>query len=453
MTNTLYLPELREMLADRNVAELREFCTALHPARTAEFMEGLTTHESWEVLRHADPGTRAEIFHYLPRERQVEIIEAEDRTEMGRFLADLASDDRVDILNDVSASVVEELLPFTPAEARRDIFRLRAYPEGTAGAVMTTDFARLSENLTVTEAIEAVRKQAERSETIYYLYVVDDDDHLRGIVSLRQLVLAKPNKGIGELMERALVSVNVNDDQEVVAQALARYDLQAIPVTDDERHLLGIVTADDVIDVVREEATEDAHRIGAVAPLSQGYLETPLHTITWKRAIWLTLLFCGGIFTASTLQRYAAALDAIPWLMLFVPLVISTGGNSGSQSATLIITAMSTGNVLLGDWFRVVRRELVTGLLLGSLLGTIGYLAAYFFTRNPRDALIIPLTVMLVVTCGTLIGSALPMLFRRLGLDPAIMSNPFVSGLVDILGIVIYMEIAINLLHLVAPPQ
>lgn len=453
MTNTLYLPELREMLADRNVAELREFCTALHPARTAEFMEGLTPTESWEVLRHADAGTRAEIFHYLPRERQVEIIESDDRAEMGRFLADLASDDRVDILNDVSPQVVEELLPFTPAEARRDIFRLRAYPEGTAGAVMTTDFARLSENQSVTEAIEAVRKQAEKSETIYYLYVVDDEDHLRGVVSLRQLVLAKPTTVVGDLMERALVSVNVNDDQEEVAKALARYDLQAIPVTDDERHLLGIVTSDDVIDVVREEATEDAHRIGAVAPLTQGYLETPLRTITWKRAIWLTLLFCGGIFTASTLHRYADAIETIPWLLLFVPLVISTGGNSGSQSATLVITAMSTGDVLHRDWLRVVRRELITGLLLGSILGTIGYLAAFYFTRNLRDSLIIPLTVIMVVICGTLIGSSLPMLFRRLGLDPAIMSTPFVSGIVDILGIVIYMEIAIHLLHLVAAPQ
>lgn len=453
MTNTLYLPELREMLAEHNTAELGEFCTALHPARTVEFMEGLTPTESWEVLRHAAPTARAEIFHYLPRERQVEIIDSGDREEMGRFLADLASDDRVDILNDVRPEVVEELLPYTPPEARRDIYRLRAYPEGTAGAVMTTDFARLSESLTVAQAVEAIRKQAERSETIYYLYVVDDDDHLRGVVSLRQLVLAQPSTLIGELMERAIVSVNIIDDQEEVAQTLARFDLQAIPVVDDERHLLGIVTSDDVIDVVREEATEDAHRIGAVDPLRQGYLETPLHTITWKRGLWLTLLFCGGIFTASTLSRYASTIESIPWLLLFVPLVISTGGNSGSQSATLIITAMSTGDVRLRDWYRVARRELYTGLLLGSLLGTIGYLAALYFTHSLRDSLIIPLTVMLVVTCGTLVGSALPMLFRRLGLDPAIMSNPFVSGLVDIFGIVIYMEIAIHMLHLVAAPS
>lgn len=452
MTNTLYLPELREMLAEHNADELREFCRALHAARTAEFMEGLTAKESWEVLRHAEQSTRAEIFHYFPLERQVEIIEAEARNEIGPFLADLASDDRVDILNAVSREVVAELLPFVPPEARRDITRLSAYPEGTAGAAMTTDFARLSEQFTVAQAIEAVRKQAEKSETVYYLYVVDDDDHLRGVVSLRQLVLARPDASIGALMERAVVAVNVNDDREEVARSLARFDLQAIPIVDDERHLLGIVTYDDVIDIVREEATEEAQRFGAVAPLRQGYLETQLHTLAWKRGLWLTLLFCGGVFTASTLNRYATSLDAIPWLVLFVPLILSTGGNSGSQSATLIITAMSTGDLRLHDWLRVIRRELFTGLLLGGTLGTIGYLIALFFTPNPRDALVIPLTVMMVVTCGTLVGSALPMLFRRLGLDPAIMSNPFVSGLCDIIGIVIYMEIAIHLLHLVAAP-
>lgn len=451
MTNTLYLPELREMLAEQNTAELREFCTALHPARTVEFMEGLTPEESWEVLRAADATTRAEIFHYFPRERQVEIIADGDRTEMGRFLADLASDERVDILNDVSPQVVAELLPHVPAEARRDILRLSAFPEGTAGAVMTTDFARLSESLTAAQAIESIRRQAERSETVYYLYVVDDDDHLRGVVSLRQLVFAQPDTSISDLMERAVVSVHADEDREEVARALARFDMQAIPIVDAEHHLLGIVTYDDVIDMVREEATEDAQRIGAVEPLRQSYMETRLHTLAWKRGIWLTLLFCGGIFTASTMERYSADINSIPWLVVFVPLVLSTGGNSGSQSATLIITAMTTGDVRLRDWVSVLRREVLTGLLLGAMLGTIGYLLALFFTPSPREAMVVPLTVMMVVTCGTFVGTLLPMLFSRLGLDPAIMSNPFIAGICDILGIVIYMEVAIHLLHLVAP--
>ena len=229
MTNTLYLPELREMLHENNTEEMREFCTALHPAHTAEFMEGLTAQESWEVLRHTDPATRVEIFHYFGLEKQVEIIEMVDRAEIGQLIGDLAPDDRVDILEEVSPEVVHEVLPLVPAEERRDILRLQSYPEGTAGAVMTTEFARLSEQLNVSQAIEAVRKQAENSETVYYLYVVDDQDHLHGLVSLRQLVLAKPDKLISELMERTVVSVNVNDDQEHVANTLAKFDFQAIP--------------------------------------------------------------------------------------------------------------------------------------------------------------------------------------------------------------------------------
>lgn len=451
MTNTLYLPELREMLAEHNTAELQEFCTALHPARTAEFMEGLSADEAWAVLRHADHQTRAEIFHYFDSDRQVEIIEHEDPREMGQLIADLAPDDRVDILNRVDGEVVQKLMPHVPAEERRDIHRLQAYAEGTAGAMMTTEFARLSESLNVTQAIEAVRKQAEESETIYYLYVVDDQDHLRGLVSLRQLVLARPDTAISGLMERAVVTAHVNDHQEEVADTLSKYDFQAIPVVDDERHLLGIITYDDIIDVVREEATEDAQRISAVAPLREGYLETHLLTITWKRGVWLTFLFFGAMLTARALGSYGAAIQEFPWLVFFIPLVISTGGNSGSQSATLIITAMSSGDVTLFDWARVVRREVLTGLFLGSFLGVIGFCAAMLVAPDPYAAMIVPITVVMVVLCGTVLGSLLPMLFRRLGLDPAIMSNPFVAGIIDVLGIVIYMTVALEVLRIDKP--
>ncbi|MBX7072452.1 MAG: magnesium transporter [Pirellulales bacterium] len=451
MTNTLYLPELREMLAAANSDELREFCTALHPTRAAEFMEGLSPHEAWEVLQHADPQTRAEIFHYFDRDRQVEILEQEERAKVGQLIGDLAPDDRVDILNSVAPELVQELLPLVPDEERRDINRLRAYSEGTAGAMMTTDFARLSESLTVTQAIDAVRKQAEESETIYYLYVVDDQDHLRGLVSLRQLVLARPETPISELMERALVTVHAEDDQEEVARTVSRFDFQAIPVVDDERHLLGIVTYDDVIDVVQEEAAEDAQRIGAVAPLRRGYLETPLLLLSWKRGIWLSVLFVGATLTMYALKNYTDDIQNYPWLILFIPLVISTGGNSGSQSATLVITALSTGDITLLDWARVVRRELVTGVLLGSSLAVIGFGLALLEFPSWRMALTLPVTVVGVVMAGTLIGGILPLIFRRLGLDPAIMSNPFVSGIMDILGILIYMNVALEILRVFAP--
>ena len=236
MTNTLYLPELREMLADNNVEEMREFSLALHPARTAEFMEGLTAAEAWTILRQADPSMRAQIFGYLDRDKQVDIIETSDRAEIGELIGELLADDRVDILKAVNPEVVEQLLPFVPALDRRDILRLRSYPEGTAGAMMTTQFARIPEGLTVKQALDHVARQAEELETIYYVYIVDDEDHLRGLVSARHLVsgLGKPNLLIDELMDRELVTVEAADDQEQVAQKVAKYDLHAIPVVDEE---------------------------------------------------------------------------------------------------------------------------------------------------------------------------------------------------------------------------
>lgn len=447
MTNVLYLPELREMLAENNAAELHEFCIALHPARTADFMEGLTPDEAWTVLQHADPTTSSEIFGYFEREKQVEIIEKHAGPAVVELITNLPSDDRVDILHDVDPQIVEQLLPMIPTLDRRDIMRLRSYPEGTAGAMMTTGFAKIGEGLTVRQALEEIGHQAENLETIYYLFIVDQEDHLRGLVTARQLVSAmgKPNTLIDDLMERAIVSVDVDDGQKEVAQKVAKFDLHAIPVIDHERHLVGIITHDDVIDVVREQATEDAQMSGGVAPLRTGYLEAHLLTLTWKRGLWLAILFFGAMGTIYTLGRYEQTIGNFPWIVFFIPLVISTGGNSGSQSACLIITALSMGDITLKDWLRVVRRELLMGLILGSFLGVIGSMLAAM-TANYKAAMIMPLTILLVVTCGTLSGSLLPLLFRRLGLDPAMMSNPFVACICDLLGTVIYFEVALSLL-------
>ena len=444
MTNTLYLPEIREMLATNDQTGMAEFCTALHPARTAEFMEGLTAEEAWAVLQHTDVPNRVQVFGFFDEDKQVEIIQTIDRDEIASFVGDLPPDDRVDLLEKVDEEIVFQLMPLIPARERRDILRLSAYPEDTAGAEMTTEFARLSEDLPVGRALEEIGRQAEELETIYYLYVVDDADHLRGLVSARQLVSAmgKPDTRISQLMERDLVTVNVGDDQEDVAEKVARYDLLAIPVVDDEHHMLGIITHDDIIDVVREEAAEDAYRSAAVEPLKEGYLQTHLFTLTWKRGIWLTVLFFGAMLTAFALHEYDTVMQRVPWLVLFIPLVISTGGNTGNQSATLIITALTTRDVTLADWWRVVARELSMGLLLGGFLGVIGYCCALVMA-SPIAATVIPVTILLVVVCGTLLGALLPLLFYRLGLDPALMSNPFVAGLIDVLGIVIYMNVAL----------
>ena len=449
MLNTLYLPELREMLDQGRTAELREFCNILHhPLRAAEFMEGLDAHEAWQVLKHADLAQRLGIFGYFHREKQLAILEHENRDEIAELIAGLAHDDRVDLLQEISPEATSELLPLLPEAERRDILRLQMFPESTAGSVMTSDAAMLAEHLTVSEALKELSEQAEELETIYYLYVVDEKQHLRGVVSARQLVSAmgRTDTQLADLMETDIVLVNAFDDQEVVAQKVAHYDLLAIPVVDSDRHMLGIITHDDVMDVVREEATEDAHRIAAVDPLQESYLKTRLLILSWKRGIWLTILFIAALLTALILQNYETALADHAWLVAFIPLVISSGGNTGSQSATLVITAMAVGDVKLQDYFRVISRELAMGLVLGGFLGTIGFLVAYVMVQSVQMAVIIPLTLILVVVCGALAGSILPLVFKRLGLDPALMSNPFVAGIVDILGIVIYMNVALTLL-------
>jgi magnesium transporter len=454
MINTLYLPELRELIAEHNSAELIEFCTAMHPARTAEFMEGLTAEEAWSVLAYAEPERRIEIFGYFSVEQQIEIVQTQDRGGVADLIGEMPADDRVDLLTEVDPTVVGELLPRLPAEDRREFLRLSAYPDDTAGSVMTTELAKLPESMTVGEAFVELGRQASQLETIYYLYIVDDanHDHLRGLVSARQLVSAMghPETSMQELMERDVVTVHVTDDQEEVARKVARFDLLAIPVVDDDHRLLGIITHDDVIDVVREEATEDAHRIAAVDPLEESYLDTHLLTLTWKRGMWLVVLFVAALLTAFALHSYREQIELWAWLVVFIPLVISSGGNTGSQSATLIITALSTGDIELRDWKKVIRRELAMGLLLGGFLAAIGFVAALPMAPDVRSALVIPCTLLLVVICGAFSGSVLPLVFKRLGLDPAMMSNPFVAGLIDILGIIIYMKVA---LWLLVPPD
>ncbi len=448
MINTLYLPELREMLAENDEAGLREFCTALHPGRTADYMAGLEPDEAWRVLRYADPFLRAQIFSYFDHERQVTMIETQDRQEVADLIANLPPDDRVDLLEDVKPEVIAELMPLLPQEERWDILRLQAYPEDTAGAIMTTDVAKLPETLTVRDALNELARQSQELETIYYLYVVDQHDHLRGVVSARQLVskLGKPDTKLAELMEDDVVAAHVADDQEDVARKVARYDLLAIPVVDDEYRMLGIITHDDVIDVLREEATEDAHRIAAVDPLEDTYLKTHLITLSWKRGMWLAILFFTGSITALAMRHYSQIQQQWLWLAWFVPLIISSGGNSGSQAATLVITALATGDVTLADWYRVVRRELLVGVMLGAMLGLIGFVGGLIVLRSLHDAIVLPFTLLLVVTCGTLTGSLLPLVLRRLGLDPALMSNPFTAAVMDIMGIVIYMRIAMLIL-------
>ncbi len=451
LTNPIYLPELREMLAENNVEEMREFCTAIHPVRVAEFMGGLEPAEIWAIIQHADLDTRVEIFSYLDEETQADIMEAAPREEMAEFISHLPSDDRVDALQSVEDHIVDELMPLIQPEDRRDIQRLTAFPEDSCGSEMTTDFIRLHENMTVEEALHEISRQTEVIETVYYLYVVDENDHLVGLVSAKQLLknMARPHTLIKSLMERDLITVDALESREEAAREVARYDFLAIPVVDEEHRMLGIITHDDIMDVVQDEATEDAYRMAAIGPMEESYLEAPFWTIWKNRVVWLACLFIAELATFSVLTYFDHEMSSIYVLAFFVPLVISTGGNSGSQAATLITRAMALGEVRISDFYRILKHELMMGTALGVSLGVIGFGRAFITqekilrgTDRVMLALTICTTVAAVCLCGTLVGSLLPLLFKRLGIDPGVASSPFVATFVDVAGIVIFFMIA-----------
>ena len=436
------------MLAEGHDAELREFCTALHPARTAEFMEGLENADLWGVLQFAEPPLRAEIFRYFDWDRQVGLLQDPPDPQIADLFNALSADDVVDLIQELPEERVEAILALIPAGDRHDIRRLQTYEEGTAGAIMTTEAARLPEHLTVRQALQRLSNDAHTLETVYYLYVVDDTNHLRGIVSARALLssIARPDTRMVDLMDTDIMSVNVQDDQSDVAAKVARYNLLAIPVVDDHNHMLGIITHDDVIDVIHEEAAGDMQRIAAVEPLPDSYMRTGVLMLSWKRGMWLTLLFFFALLTAFALERYDEHLSRFSWLIAFIPLIISSGGNTGSQSSTLIITALATKDVEIKDWWCILKRELMMGLLLGGFLAIIGYVTAAFFAPSLTAAVVIPITILSVVMAGAGIGAVLPLVFKRMGLDPALMSNPFVAGIIDILGILIYLNVALLVL-------
>jgi magnesium transporter len=456
MVHLLFGPEVRLMLQENDAESMKTFCETLHPATVAEALTGeFSVEEVWKILQHTTIRNQAAIFEYFPLEWQVKMVEGTGRQHMARLIEKMSHDDRADLLRRLMPRVAEDLLRLVDEADRRDIATLVKYEGNTAGALMTTDYAWLPANISVADALDRLRLQAPDKETIYYVYVLDAQRRPLGVVSLRDLILANRHALIRDVMEKEVVAVKVGDDREQVAKELARYNLLAIPVVDGDGRLVGIVTHDDVIDVVVQEATEDVYRMGAVGPMEENYLEANFVKVWWNRAIWLAALFVAEMFTFNAMAYFDDEMKAVTVLALFVPLCISTGGNSGSQAATLITRALALGQVKVRDWSRVIRHELFMGLALGVTLGVIAFVRARFLTPshvldNPDHThtdiwyltLVVSQAVMGICLWGTLIGSTLPLIFKRLGVDPGIASSPFVATFVDVTGIVIYFSIA-----------
>ncbi len=451
MAHPLFGPELLQLREENDTAGMKVFCETLHPATVAEALtETLEPEEVWRVLQHTDIKTQAEIFEYFPIEWQVKMVEGIGRQHMARLIEQMSHDDRADLLRRLPEPMVEQLLRLVDEADRRDIASLVNYEENSAGALMTTDYAWLPANVTVSEALDRLRLQAPDRETIYYVYVLDDKRKLLGMVTLRDLILAPRQVLIRDIMQREVVTARVTDDREQVAQQMAHYDFLAMPVVDNDGRLIGIITHDDVIDVMVEEATEDAQRMAGVGVIEENYLEANVFKVWRKRVVWLACLFVAELGTFTALTFFESAIEKVVVLSLFIPLCLSTGGNSGSQAATLIIRALALGQIGVRDWVRVFRHELVLGVLLGVSLGVIGFLRAALTPESTlrqqvewwQLAIIIAQAVTAICLWGTLVGSMLPLLFRWLGFDPAFAASPFVATFVDVTGIVIYFSIA-----------
>lgn len=416
--------------------------------------------DAWAVLASEDrvEGFRLlaqveaeEFFFGLSARDQEELILALPATERRRWLRLLDPDDAADVIQESEEANRESLLALLDEGHRREVRALLAYAEDDAGGLMSPRFVRVRPDMSVDEAITYLRRQArERVETIYYVYVLDERQHLLGVVSLKQLFTASPNAKVRDVMETDLVTAHEEMDQEALGLLFARHDLLAIPVVSVEGVLKGIVTVDDIVDVVQEEATEDIHKLGGTQALDAPYLDVGFWTMVRKRVGWLTLLFVGQTLTITAMGHFQDTLARAVFLSLFIPLIISSGGNSGSQASTLVVRAMALGELRLRDWWRVFSRELRSGLSLGLVLGiiSVAVVVVHFqwggdtVAHFGRVALAVALSLMGVVTWGTLAGSMLPFLLRRLSLDPAAASAPMVSTISDVVGIMIYFTIA-----------
>jgi magnesium transporter len=411
----------------------------------------LTLDQKKEKFNSLDRTDAEEVFLNLSPAEQLELLQDRTNLEVRSWLRLLAPDDAADLLQEIEAEKREDYLSLLDPQTKREVSALLAYSEDKAGGLMNSRFIRLRPNMHVDEAISYIRIQAKTQvETVYYSYVLDSDQTLVGVVSFRELFASSSSKRIDEIMHTDIVKISVEMDQERIGQIFSKQDLMALPVIDNDNKMVGIVTFDDIAQAVQEEATEDIHKIGAVETLDAPYLQISLTEMIKKRAGWLLILFIGEMFTASALGYFEDEIQRAVVLSMFLPLIISSGGNSGSQASTLIVRAMALGEVRLKDWWRVFVREVATGLCLGACLGLIGLVRIYLWPWREQMygshyALIsvtVAFSVLGVVLWGTISGSMLPFILRRFKLDPASASAPAVATIVDVTGLIIYFTVA-----------
>jgi magnesium transporter len=454
-------PDLKQILKE-DPDQVRELLDEIHPEDLADLVSELDPDEAAQLLARIPAEDAAPIFERLDEHEQEELVEQMPPQSVAEIASEMAADDRADLFSALPEAVGDQLfeaLQKVDPEAAQEVREIEKWPDTSAGHLMTTDFVTVSPRLRIAEALDVVRKRArEREEFVYVVYVLDGDK-LAGVVSLREMLASDAAVGIAEVMRTNIISVPPTMDQEEVARRMAKYDLNVIPVVAEDGKLLGVITIDDIIDVLVQEQTEDVQKIGAVEPLDVPYFQTSFLTFIKKRAGWLVILFVEEFFTQTALRYYDPVMEAVKGALLYVPLLISSGGNSGSQSSTLVIRGLALGEIKLRDWWRILLREAAMGIVLGLMIALIAMVRVLMYPdQTGLFAITVGVTVLFIILAGCTVGSMLPIVLKRVGVDPATSSTPFIASLVDTLGVIIYAHVAMVVMrdviqaHLTQPP-
>ena len=443
------LKKLQELIEQKAYAEFRKEVLELNDADVASVVTELEKAEQLKIFRILPKDIAADVFSYLPLETQQDILVSLTDKEASGIIENLYADDAADLLEEMPANVVHRLLALTSPETRRDINNLLQYPEDSAGSIMTVEFIDLKEETTVAQAIEKIRTTGIDKETINNCFVLDRARHLIGIVTLRKLLLSHPDELVQDVMTDNVISVKTLTDQEEVARTVMKYDFTVVPVVDSENRMVGIVTVDDVVDIIEQEATEDIEKVAAITPTDKPYMRTGVLETFWKRIPWLMLLMLSAAFTGSIITSFESALAKQVVLTAFIPMLMGTGGNAGGQASVTIIRGLSLDEIRYRDIFRVLWKEFRVAICCGIVLAGVNFVKLLFLDRvGMMVAVVVSLSLVATVVIAKLMGCSLPVLAKRIGVDPAVMASPFITTIVDTLSLVIYFKIATMLLGL-----
>ena len=442
------LEKIKDLLTNKKYNELKKILNELNSADIPGILEEFDKEDVIRIFRLLSKEQAGEAFSYMESDMREKLLEDLTDRELKSVIDELFMDDTVDLIEEMPSNVVKRILKLVNKEDRNTINELLKYPEDSAGSIMTTEFIDLKENMIAEQALKRIRKIGTDSETIYTCYVLTEKRILKGIINIKDILIAPKEKLIKELMETNIISANTLEDQEEVAKKFDKYDFYALPVVDNESRLVGIITVDDAINVLQDEAQEDFEKMAAITPTEEGYFETSVWKHAKNRIVWLLILMLSAAITGNILAQYEAAFAVAPLLVAFIPMIMGTGGNCGSQSSTLIIRGLATDEIKLKDIFRVIWKEIRVAFIVGVALAIVNAIRVIIQYRDIQLAVVLGITLIVTTIISKVLGCVLPMLAKRLKLDPAIMAAPLITTLVDVCSILVYFQVATSIMEL-----